>query len=71
MFFCFSLGQLDYIVQTYASYHNRYRPHQGLGNEPLGATRVWLRRGKEINVGEIRCRQWLGGMLKDYYRQAA
>ncbi len=31
-FFCFSLGQLDHIVQTHALYHNKYRPHQGLGN---------------------------------------
>ena len=33
-FFCFALRQLDLIVQTYADYHNKYRPHQGLGNRP-------------------------------------
>jgi putative transposase len=70
-FFCFSLRQLDYIVQTYASYHNKHRPHQGLGNKPPGATQLWLRRWKEINSGEIHCQQWLGGMLKHYYRKAA
>ena len=70
-FFCFSLGQLDYIVRMYASYYNRYRPHQGLDNKPPGTIRVWPRRRKDINAGEIRCQQWLGGMLKHYYRQAA
>ena len=70
-FFCFSLRQLDYIVQTYASYHNKYRPHQGLGNTPPGATQLWPRRWKEINSGEIHCKQWLGGLLGHYYRKAA
>ena len=70
-FFCFSLGQLDHIVQTYASYHNQYRPHQGLGNRPLGipTDRSWQTR--EIDTGQIRCKEWLGGLLKHYYRQAA
>ena len=70
-FFCFSLRYLDHIVQTYASYHNRYRPHQGLGNKPPGATQLWPRRWKEINSGEIHCQQWLGGLLRHYYRKAA
>ena len=65
-FFCFSLRQLDYIVQIYASYHNLYRPHQGLDNRPPGATQVWLRLGTETNVGEIRCQQWLGGGANGY-----
>ena len=70
-FFCFALGQLDYIAWTYASYYNHHRPHQGLGNRPLEATGVCPRQGKDINLGQIRCKQWLGGMLKHYYRQAA
>ncbi len=70
-FFCFSLRQLDHIVQTYASYHNQYRPHQGLGNRPLGVPENPLRQTREIDAGLIRCKHWLGGMLKHYYRQAA
>ena len=70
-FFCFSLRQLDYIVQTYALYHNQYRPHQGLGNRPLGVPEGHSRQVRELNVGQIRCKEWLGGMLKHYYRQAA
>jgi len=69
-FFCFSLRQLDYIVQIYASYYNEYRPHQGLGNRLLG---VWREKPKNqrVNPGPILCKSWLGGLLKHYYRKAA
>jgi putative transposase len=70
-FFCFGLRQLDHIVQTYASYHNRYRPHQGLGNRPLGIPKDRSPQVRDIDVGQIRCKEWLGGLLKHYYRQAA
>ena len=68
-FLCFSLGQLDHIVQTYALYHNRYRPHQGLGNRPPGADED--QPPETTEPGSIECRHWLGGLLKHYYRQAA
>jgi len=70
-FFCFSLELLDHIVQTYSSYHNQYRPHQGLDNRPLGTpkNRSWQMR--DLDVGQIRCKHWLGGLLKHYYRKAA
>ena len=70
-FFCFSLRQLDYIVQIYALYHNQYRPHQGLGNRPLGVLEDRSRQRRDIDAGQIHCKEWLGGMLKHYYRQAA
>ena len=70
-FFCFSLRQLDHIVQTYVSYHNQYRPHQGLGNKPLGDGKVRLQQARDLEGGSIRCQQWLGGQLKHYYRKAA
>ncbi len=70
-FFCFSLRQLDHIVQTYAQYYNEYRPHQGLGNQPLGDRNGPQPLASNIQAGTIRRRQWLGGLLKHYYRQAA
>ena len=70
-FFCFSLGLLDHIVQTYASYHNQYRPHQGLGNRPLGISKDRSLQMTDLDVGQIRCKEWLGGMLRHYYRKAA
>ncbi len=70
-FFCFSLRQLDHIVQIYGSYHNKYRPHQGLDNRPLGISKDPSEQARQIEAGQIRCKEWLGGMLKHYYRQAA
>ena len=70
-FFCFCLGQLDYIVWTYASYYNQHRPHQGLGNRPLGISKDPSGQTRQIEVGQIRCKEWLGGLLKHYYRKAA
>lgn len=70
-FLCFSLGHLDHIVQTYSTYYNKFRPHQGLGNvlipqhgRPNAAT-------TGPPAGRIRREQWLGGLLKHYYRKAA
>ncbi len=70
-FFCFGLRQLDHIVGTYALYHNKYRPHQGLGNIPPGVPQDLSRQATEIDAGQIRRKEWLGGLLKHYYRQAA
>jgi len=70
-FFCFGLRQLDHIVQTYALYHNEFRPHQGLGNRPLGVSRDPPSKSAEDNPGSIRRQSWLGGLLSHYCRQAA
>lgn len=70
-FFCFSLRQLDHIVQTYVEYHNEFRPHQGLGNRPPGAGEERWGDPEELNPSIVACRQWLGGLLKHYERRAA
>ena len=70
-FFCFSLRQLDHIVQTYVLYHNRFRPHQALGNRPVGMGQDPPPQDVEPETGSIRCQRWLGGLLNHYYRQAA
>lgn len=70
-FFCFSLGLLDYIAQTYVDYHNKFRPHQGLGNRPPGANDGQGPAAVEIDPKSIRCQSWLGGLLKHYQRKAA
>ncbi|MEI8195772.1 MAG: integrase core domain-containing protein [Phycisphaerae bacterium] len=72
LFYCFGLDQLDKITSAYVSYHNTVRPHQGLGNVPIPE------RDKELKfqdntepIGKIGCRQWLGGLIKSYHREAA
>ncbi len=69
-FFCFSLRQLDHIVQTYALYHNEFRPHQGLGNRSVGAGGDPPPETAEVEPRSVRCQRWLGGLLKHYHRQA-
>lgn len=44
--FCFSLCQLDHIVQTYVEYHNRFGSRQGLviDSPPASMHNHWKRR---------------------------
>jgi len=70
-FLCFGLRQLDHIVQTYAMFHNRFRPHQGLGNRPVGAGEDPSPLRTDIAQGSVRCRRWLGGLLRHYESRAA
>ena len=50
------------VLIEYGAYYNARRPHQGLG--PFGLESV-------PTEGSIRCRYVLGGIVHDYYREAA
>lgn len=52
------------VLTEYTHYYNTARPHQGLGQQ----SPVPFRASQE---GPIRCRDVLGGVIHDYYRQAA
>jgi putative transposase len=53
------------VLQEYVVYFNERRPHQGLEQDsPLG-----LESGSV--EGPVRCRNVLGGIIRDYYREAA
>lgn len=55
---------LTRVVEEYTHYYNAARPHQGLAQQaPIPLPRS--------SQGVIRCRDVLGGMLRDYYRDAA
>jgi len=69
--FCFSLRQLDHVVQTYTHYYNTFRPHQSLDNRPLIARHEPPPVADEIDPATIGCRRFLGGLLNHYYRRAA
>ena len=80
--FCFSLWQLDYVTQTYCSYFNNHRPHQGLGNlipssqptsgqPPAAQTDPPPPLDTEINLKLVKRKSWLGGLLRHYERKAA
>ncbi|MFT5409075.1 MAG: putative transposase, partial [Verrucomicrobiales bacterium] len=53
------------MAEFVAHYHGE-RNHQGLGNQIIDA-------GGEIGkkVGDVQCRERLGGMLRYYHREAA
>jgi putative transposase len=53
------------VMTEYVAYFNERRPHQGLAQDsPLGLEPV-------SNQGTIRRRTVLGGIISDYYREAA
>lgn len=56
---------LRQTLQAYVAYFNTRRPHQGLGQQcPIPLEPM-------SGVGPIQRRDILGGILHDYYRQAA
>ena len=66
---------LDHINQSYTRFFNELRPHQGLGNRTLPAAAAGppeeLVTDTALELGRIRCRRFLGGLLRHYYRAAA
>jgi len=58
-------------VAEYVRYHNAHRPHQGLGNVPIPDKDKKPPEGDTEPLGRVGCDEWLGGLLKHYYRQAA
>lgn len=70
-FFCLSLGHLDHITSNYVTYHNSVRPHQRLGNVPIPQHGQLSTTKETPSLEEVGCQEWLGGLLKHYYRKAA
>ena len=54
-------------VQQYIVHYHEERNHQGKDNRILFPSQTEARR----NVGAVRCRERLGGLLKYYEREAA
>ena len=56
---------LQNVLRDYVAYYNARRPHQGLKQDsPLGLD-------KPSEQGTICYRDVLGGIIRDYYRDAA
>ncbi|MCG8508705.1 MAG: hypothetical protein MI741_05690, partial [Rhodospirillales bacterium] len=67
---------LDYLVSSFVKYYHTHRPHQAKENRPL------LKLTKSPHCpeappssseepGEVFCEEYLGGLLRHYYRKAA
>ena len=72
-FLCFGIDHLAHITREYVRFHNRHRPHQGLGNvTPEAVTSGLPPPASACNdVGPVRCQRFLGGLMRHYYRAAA
>jgi transposase len=71
------LSKLQHVLDEYRHFFNSHRPHQGIDNRvpeqiDLGTKRIdsvfKSERGQTVG---IRYQQFLGGLLKSYYRKAA
>ncbi len=58
-------AHLRHVLRAYVAYYNQARPHQGLDQRtPIPPT-------EPAGEGAIRHRELLGGLLREYYREAA
>ena len=70
----FGLENLQRAVSAYRSFHNKSRPHQGIGQKiPCNADREPSSRqvGPTPSHLDVVCAPLLGGLLKSYSRKAA
>ncbi|CAN5345063.1 integrase core domain-containing protein [soil metagenome] len=58
-------GHLRRVMKAYIIYYNEVRPHQGIEQR----CPIPIDRGRP--EGPVNCRDVLGGVLHDYYREAA
>lgn len=61
----FNEAHLRRVLREYLIYYNSARPHQGLAQQSP------IPRMVAMTEGPVRCREMLGGILHDYYRDAA
>lgn len=73
----FGLSRLQYVLDEYKRFFNYHRPHRSIGNCIPGQleqrTNVELSDSNKerSKPTDIQCQQFLGGLLKSYYRRAA
>jgi putative transposase len=58
-------AHLRRVMQEFVAYHNTARPHQGI------AQQIPVSHAPASSSGPVRCRNVLGGIIHDYYREAA
>jgi putative transposase len=69
-FVVFGEAHLRHILSEFLVYYHQFRPHQGLGNRPLGCT---ASSAADVHrpLGEVACEERLGGLLRHYHRRAS
>lgn len=69
-FVVLGLKHLDHLVSEFVEHYNQERPHSGIGyRTPCGPAPP--EDLEPAQLGEVGCRERLGGALKHYFRRAA
>jgi putative transposase len=61
---------LRHLLSEFLAHYHEERPHQGLGNVPLGGAPPSAEDRSMLPLSEVHCRERLGGLLKHYRRAA-
>lgn len=69
-FVVFGEAHLRHILSEYLIHYHQFRPHQGLGNLPLGRSAL-PPTDADRPLGEVVCQERLGGLLRHYQHLAA
>lgn len=70
-FIVFGERHVRHPLEGWLAYYHEFRPHQGIGDEPISGLRPIPEDPIEFRREEIICRERLGGLLKHYERKAA
>jgi len=70
-FVVFGENHLEFLLREYEQYYNTVRPHQGLGNKPIGVIALPPPAPNELEPSQVQCESRLSGLLRHYYRKAA
>jgi putative transposase len=68
-FIVFGEAHLRYLTEEYVEFRNTVRPHQGVGNKPLGWSDTF-ESDESVPRDEVICDERLGGVLRHYRRAA-
>jgi putative transposase len=64
-------NHLDHLCREFAAHYHEERPHQSLDNDPIVKPPDNCRLVESVTIGDVRCHERLGGLLKSYSRKAA
>jgi len=68
------LNRLQYVLDCYGRFFNEHRPHQGIGNRIPAEYNMKVRRQggrvRNIKLGNMTRKEFLGGLLKSYQMAA-
>ena len=70
----FGMKHLLKILEVHADFYNQHRPHQGIDNTipcEYYCNKSNIKADCYNRPSKIGCKEFLGGLLKSYYRKAA